>query len=180
MAIDVKLMTIEEFAAMEAGSDRTELIRGEVSRMPPPGYEHGLIVATIAQLVGSFVRPRKLGVVVDNGGFKFEDHPDTVLAPDVSFISSSRIPDKKAGYPDLRPDLVFEVVSPSDLAVDVNRKVQIYLSSGVRMVCIVWPITRSAELRASDDISRTLGEHELIDFGDVIPGLQFHIEDLFD
>jgi Uma2 family endonuclease len=180
MAVDIRSITAEEFAAMEPGDDRTELIRGQVVIMTPPGFDHMVISGNIVELIGSYVRAQGLGKVLGEGGFKIERDPDTVLAPDASFIQSSRMPPRGTGFPELGPDLVFEVVSPSDLARDVNRKVQIYLSAGLQMVCVVWPDTREIQVCTPDGTTRTFHENEQLDFGDVIPGYRVEVALLLD
>lgn len=180
MAVDVQLITAEEFEAVGWGDDRTELIRGEVVTMTPPGFDHMVITGNIVELVGPYVRAHRLGKVLGEGGFKLERDPDTVLAPDASYFQSNRLPKRGTGFPEQCPDLVFEVVSPSDLARNVNRKVQIYLSSGVRMVCVIWPDTREIQLSTPDGTTRTFRYDDELDFGNVIPGFRVPVSHLLD
>ena len=180
MAVNVKLITADEFAAANSNDVWTELVRGEITEMCPPGFEHSIIGSNVIELVGSYVRAHKLGRIFDDGGFTLERDPDTILAPDASFIRSERMPDRKSVFPELAPDLVFEIVSPSDLAREVNRKVQIYHSAGVRMVCVIWPATRVVELSTPDGNTRTFREQDMLDFGDVIPGYQVKVADLLE
>jgi Uma2 family endonuclease len=180
MAVAVKLITAEEFAASHETDARSELIRGEIVEMCPPAYEHSIIAANVIELIGSYVRMHKLGRVLDDSGYTIARDPDTVLAPDAVFIQAGRLPDRRIVFPDLAPDLVFEVVSPSDLAKAVNRKVHLYLTAGVRLVCVIWPETRVIELSSPDGKARTLREQDMLDFGDVIPGFQIKVAELFD
>lgn len=70
----------------------------------------------------AFVDAHDLGTVVDNGGFKLQDEPEVVLAPDVAFVSAARLPRglEIIGYPEIPPDLVVEVLSPSETDADVE------------------------------------------------------------
>jgi Uma2 family endonuclease len=180
MTVDTKLITAEEFATMEHGGDRTELICGEIVTMTPPGFDHMVISANIVEFIGPYVRAKRLGKVLGEGGFKLQRDPDSVLAPDASYFQSGRLPKRGTGFPEELPDLVFEVVSPSDLARDVNRKVQIYLSAGVRMVCVVWPDTREIQSSTPDGTTRTFRYNDRLDFGDVIPDYRIPVAHLLD
>jgi Uma2 family endonuclease len=68
-------------------------------------------------------------------GFKLTANPDTVRAPDLAFISHARLPEPEpVGYPALAPDLVVEILSPSDRPGEVLGKVADWLSAGTRLV----------------------------------------------
>ena len=70
-----------------------------------------------------------------------EQGPDTVLAPDVAFVRSERLPppEELVGFPRVAPDLAVEVVSPSDRKDEVDAKVTAYLDAEVRFVLLVQP-----------------------------------------
>src|SRR6185437_14041771 len=100
---------------LEMGSSvRIELILGEIVPMSPTGFEHGRITAKLARVIGIFVEERKLGIVVAaETGFLIRRNPDSVLAPDVAFVQSSRYVATEK-YFEGAPDLAIEVMSPSD------------------------------------------------------------------
>lgn len=107
-----------------------------------------------------------------------EDKP-TVRAPDVGFVSYARIPGRlPATYIPMPPDLAVEVVSPNDKGEDIEAKVSDYLRAGVRMVVFFYPATRTAHVYRGNQISRLSGD-DLLDFGDVLPGLSLRLSDLF-
>ena len=71
---------------------RWELIRGGVHRMSPVGALHGTVVLAVGERVRSFVRRRRMGVVlVGDPGFILRRAPDTVRAPDVAFVRRGRL-----------------------------------------------------------------------------------------
>src|SRR5207245_800698 len=83
--------------------------------------------------LGAHVRAAALGRVYAEAGFKLASDPDTVRGPDIAFISRGRLPDPEpAGFPDLAPDLVVEVLSPGDRPGEVLAKVADWLSAGRR------------------------------------------------
>ena len=109
-------MTAESFEIFASQNGRCELIEGNVRMMSPAGSEHGYVAAEILVLLGSHVRQHKLGrVYAAETGFIIQQSPDTVRAPDVAFISTDRLPEREGrGFGTIMPDLVVEVISPSD------------------------------------------------------------------
>jgi hypothetical protein len=109
-------ITIEEFETLRL-EGRWELIDGEPIETRPSADESSSIGATIITLLGSFIRPRGLGRLygADGGFVLFPDRP-TVRVPDAAFVRAERAPQGQARRSFLRlaPDLVVEVLSPSD------------------------------------------------------------------
>lgn len=182
MAVDFKLITTEELADLADDGYSYELIQGELVRMGPPGYRHGKILAKLTTALEVYVDEHSLGDVLSNGGFKLHHDPDTVLSPDIAFVSAASLalqPTLTIGYPEFRPDLVFEIVSPSDSASQMQQKVQMYLEAGVGEVIVVWPETRTLTRYKPDGTSKTLAETDEIDGGTILPGFRCKISRLF-
>ena len=73
--------------------------------------------------LNGFIMPRSLGRLAgSDSGVLLERDPDTVREPDITFISAERLPlDVEVSvYYEVVPDLIVEVVSPSDSAREVN------------------------------------------------------------
>jgi Uma2 family endonuclease len=159
-----------------------ELVRGKVTRMSPAGGKHGLVALRIGAAIDGFARPRKLGdVFAAETGFYIEHDPDTIRAPDVSFLSRERIP--VGGIPDefipIVPDLAVEVLSPSDTWKEVDRKAAEYLRAGVRLVWGVEPRTRCARVYRSGRAVLELTESQALIGEDVLPGFELELCDIF-
>ena len=58
--------------------------------MPLPGHPHGRIAMRLGTPLAQFVWDNELGEVFYEVGFKLTSDPDTVLGPDVSFITKQR------------------------------------------------------------------------------------------
>lgn len=161
---------------------RGELIRGVFCKMTPPGHEHGRVVALLTHELVAHVAVCRLGVVVGESGVHLEHEPDTVRAPDIAFTLAERLPAGRANhrYAQTVPDLVVEVVSPSDRRSAVRDKARMWLSFGVQLVWVVFPASRTVEVhRADADAVETLTEVDSLDGTSVLPGFAYPLERLF-
>src|SRR5262245_32586360 len=146
MSVAARLVTADDLLGMADDGWRYELLNGELRRMPPPGYLHGLTASRIIARLARHVEENRLGVVLaSETGFLLSERPDSVRAPDAAFLSAARLqstsfaPDK---YFPGAPDLAVEIVSPSDTEADVQEKVSAWLQAGARLVLVADPKKR--------------------------------------
>ena len=177
-----KLLTADDLLAMGA-EDRYELVKGVLVPMsPPPAPQHGYVASTIDYLVGSFVRPRRLGWTFGaETGFRLFRDPDTVRAADFSFVTRGRITRDMdlSRYVDLAPDLVVEVMSPSDSEAEVLAKVREFLDAGVRLVWVVYPRSKTVRVHRAGREPLVLGAMEELSGEDGLPGFTCPVAELF-
>lgn len=149
-----------------------ELVRGQLVVREPPGTLHGAVAANLTIKLGAFVHKERVGLVfAQDTGFKIERDPDTVRGPDVAFVSRGqleRIPE--AGYAELAPDLVVEVLSPNDRPGQVLAKIGDFLAAGTRLAWLVDPQRRETRIFRSDGGMAVIGEDGALDGEDVVPG----------
>jgi len=158
-----------------------ELSRGRLVREPRPGAEHGVLVGRLVERIGVHARAGRLGITVAETGFLLNVEPPTVRGPDVAFLARSNLPpEPPPGFWTVAPDLAVEVLSPSDTAAAIGRKVIEYLEAGTRLVWIVDPATRTATIYRSRDEIRMIGEDEALDGVDVLPGFRLELAGLFE
>jgi Uma2 family endonuclease len=160
-----------------------ELIDGQFVERPPMGRKAGFIAGRILRLVGNHVEEHDLGVVNGSeGSFRiFPDDPRKVRIPDVSFARWEKIPEGgvEEGHGTIAPDLVVEVLSPRDLAVEVSAKGHEFLNAGVLLVWVANPETCEVFVHRADGAGSLLRSGDILDGGDVLPGFQYPIADLF-
>jgi Uma2 family endonuclease len=171
-------MTADELLRLELPDKRTELVKGVLVVREPAGYLHGEVAAELANHLMNHVKANDLGrVLAAETGFKLTSDPDTVRAPDVAFISKERLPDPPpAGFAELAPDLVVEVLSPDDRPGEVLAKVGDWLVAGSRLVWVVDPKRRLARVYRADGSETLLGDDGVLDGEDVVPGFACPLE----
>ena len=172
-------MTLEEFMNIDDEPNRHELIKGELLTMTPPKPLHGRVVTNLTILLGQHVKANRLGVVYTESGYHLETEPDTVLGPDMSFVSAKRVDQSEEHYYEGSPDLAIEVLSPGDRKAYVERKLAVYLETGARSVWHVNPRRRTVEVISSTGERRILHEtDDLVD--DTVPGFRVKVSEIFE
>ena len=176
-----QVTTAQQLSALPDNGMRYELVDGVLHMMSPAGGRHGRIAATLLFHITKHVRQHGLGVTfAAETGFLLQQDPDTVRAPDVAFVSHDRLGELSdhPGFLPITPDLVAEVVSPSESSSDVESKARSWLDAGVRIVLVVDPqATSIRDYRPHSQIHvHTAG---FVDLNEVLPGLQLDVVELF-
>ena len=176
-------MTAEELFHLPGDGGRYALVKGELQRMTPAGFEHGVVVMNVAVPLGQHVRRCGLGVICGaETGFVLTRRPDTVLAPDVAFVRRERIgaSGRPTAFWEGAPDLAVEVVSPGDTRPEVAEKVASWLAAGTRVVWVVDPGRRSVTIHEPGAAPRRLAAPaDVIDGAPLFPGFRLPVADVF-
>lgn len=102
------------------------------------------------------------------------------LVPDVAYVSNDRLrmlSDEDLEVPPFAPDVAVEILSPDDIRVDVDDKVNTFLRAGSSLVIVVDPQKRVVELHDPLGIAR-LDEGAMIEHA-VVPGFSYGVRELF-
>jgi len=177
----LRAMTAQELLQYSYEPYRTELLAGRLVEMEPAGALHGVVAARIGQVLSNHVRAHGLGEVFGaETGFHLESDPDTVRAPDASFVTRERI--AATGIPSEfwpgPPDVAFEVISPRDRRGEVQSKTRSWLAAGTRAVIVIDPRRRTAIVHRPGSAPVTLGAGEVLDLDDVVPGFAPALDEL--
>ena len=177
-----RAVTADELFRMPDDGCRYALVRGELQRMTPAGFDHGAVIMNLAAPLAQHVKTGRLGVVCGaETGFVLARGPDTVLAPDIAFVRRERIP--AAGRPrtfwDGPPDLAVEVRSPGDSRREVAEKVAAWLASGVLAVWVADPSDASVTIHEHHEAPRRLGESDTLDGAPLLPGFRVPVAEIF-
>ncbi len=175
------LATAEDLERLSAQGFRYELIKGELRPMSPSGGPHGDATSRITFYVNGIVYAEELGsTFAAETGFLVDRNPDSVMAPDFSFVAAGRLSyPLQEGYIPLAPDLAVETRSPNDTKKEVADKVQDWLAAGVRMVWVIEPRKRTVTIHRLGQPPRVLGVADVLDGEDVLPGLAVPIKAVF-
>lgn len=178
--VATKLMTIEELEALPPDGRKHELLWGELISVAP-NFQHMTVAGRFQSRIGPFVEERGLGVVGPEGAFMFTRDPDLLLIPDVVFVSADRVPPKEqqTGYITVIPNLVFEVISPSETERTVHAKVMAYLDMGVSLVVIVHPEREDVTVWDERRTAKVVSAGEDLGFGAILSGLTLSVSALF-
>jgi Uma2 family endonuclease len=183
MTTSQKLLTAEEYAVLpdSVAPRDSELIRGVICvREAPAAPGHGWVANKIGHLLYEFVAPRKLGVVFAEPGFVLERNPDTVRAPDVSFVRAERMPRENwPSFLDGAPDLAVEVKSPSNTKREMAEKIAQYLATGSRLVWYLEPEPRTITVFRPQLDAVVLSEGDNLSGYDVLPGFECPVAEVF-
>src|SRR4051812_38835109 len=111
----------------------------------------------------------------------FPAAPDKVRKPDVSFIRSDRFPADAwtEGYLSIPPDLAVEVISPNDLAWEVDQKVAEYFGVGVPLVWVVHPEARAVRVHRVAGPVSWLREQDQLEGENILPGFHCRVSAIF-
>jgi Uma2 family endonuclease len=178
-------MTAEEFYAWanrpENADRRFELVNGEVEEMPSPGEIHGLICSWVVHILWLYVSRRSQGRVLSNDtGLVVKRGPDTVRGPDVMFFLTSRqLAEASPGHVTDVPDLIVEVLSPTDRHGQTLKRIGQYLKRGVPLVWVIDPEDHTLTAYRPNEFPKLLDEQDELTGNGVLPDFSCRVADLF-
>ena len=183
MSIDLKHLTYDAYLAMPEMKQRYSIIDGELVMAAAPNPTHQTIVLEIAMKLTSFVRERQLGrVFVAPLDVVIRREPLRTRQPDVMFIGQERRSIIGPQVIEGAPDLVIEVLSPTNTRQELQGKLDDYRTIGVREAWVVSPEARTVEvLQLASGAMQRLGLYGLGDLlaSQVLPDLRLTVDDIF-
>lgn len=185
-----RLLTLDEYANLpDEPGWRTELTDGRVVRMPNvQDPAHGWIIDNITRRLSPYVYDHRLGrLTYSQEGYDISapnTDGQTGWAPDMAFVARERLPLMREArtrkeYPRLAPDLVVEVISPSEGKSYVDEKITRWLGAGARLLWIIRPNRETVEVWQPDEPMQLFGQGDLLDGLDVVPGFSIPVAELF-
>ncbi len=145
------------------------------------GYYESRVALLLGHFIELFLGEHDLGIVLGTDG-TLRLMPGLVRIPDVSFISWEKFPNRELPaepIPDLVPDLAVEVLSEGNTAEEMRRKFREYFKAGVRLVWLIDPATRTAEIYSSPRKKTILRADQGLEGGAVLPGFRLSLQELF-
>ncbi len=175
------LISVAEFDRLiEPAELRYELDEGELIEMTKPRYAHNRIVMRLTRSILLFLADNPIGELLNSDNL-YVLGPTTKRAPDLSFLTNERILQIEPGK-DIEgaPDLAIEVLSPSDQAAAMRRKMKQYFAAGSRAVWLVYPELREVEIwESASGPVRVVGDGDTLESRDLLPGFSLSVSSLF-
>ena len=181
-ATSTALMTAEELMQLPRGYYRAELINGELITMPLPGLPQGRAAMRLGAPLAQFVRDHDLGeVYIADVGFQLTRTPDTVVGPDISFISKERLGQAGdvMGYWQGPPDLAVEVYSAGYRPGKVSKRISRLFSFGIKQVWIADLKHRTVAVNRSESDITTFSGSDYLEAQDLFPGFRLSLDQIF-
>jgi Uma2 family endonuclease len=172
--------TPEDLLAMPDGKNY-ELVNGELVERQMGAKSNWVATRLVARL-DRFCEENQVGwAQASDAGYQcFPHEPGRVRKPDVSFIRYGRLPG--AQLPDdwikIRPDLAVEVVSPNDMADELDEKLADYEKAGVPLIWVIYLGSRTAMVYRGDGTVNRLHEDDELSGEAIIPGFRCRLRDI--
>jgi Uma2 family endonuclease len=178
-----RLLTAEEFwLRPDEPGVFYELESGELHAMSPAGGQHGSVNMRLGGHLAVYVLIHGLGEVFSpDTGFVVARDPDTVLCPDIAFLSRARLGPEGVTprFIEGPPDLAMESMSPSDSHRAAAARANRWLGYGVKLLWVADPTRRTLTVYRKGSGPRTLAEDDFLDGEDIVPGFRLRVGDIF-
>ena len=175
-----KKFTDADYMMLEEGAP-FQLINYDLIMSPSPNPFHQAISIRLGQTILNFLDNKNLNDYLGSDvDVKFDD--GNVFRPDIVYISEARkkeiLTDRIIGA----PDMVIEILSPSNAYYDLRHKKDLYEKFGVKEYIIIDPLAENAELYSLKD--GTYYTHQKAEKTNnlnsvLLPGLSFDLSRLF-
>ena len=182
MARQKTLLTADEFYEFCCQNHgRYELVKGRVVELAPANEQHGSVALNIGTAFNLYSRQHSIGRATVETGHVLRRSPDTVRGPDVAFILAGKDEweSLSGGFSLGAPDIAVEVVSPSNTATDMTRKVSEYLAAGSQRVWAVYPTTRTVSVHRADGTTVAYTDEDVITDEELLPGFSLPLTEIF-
>jgi Uma2 family endonuclease len=174
------LLSAQEFDQYPFEDDkRYELDEGELIEMTRPAYLHNRVLKNLQFALELYLRQNPVGEMLISENL-FSMGPLTRLAPDVAVL----LGDRRAELLDTKvihivPEIVAEVVSPSETTRRIHRKLGQYFQAGVKEVWLVYAEERSVEILTGHTPAGSMIADEGTVTSALLPGFALPLADLF-
>jgi Uma2 family endonuclease len=181
--METKRLTYEEFLELPEIKGRYEVVDGELIIAPSPTPKHQFNSRNLFLLLHHFVASHQLGEVLYAPlDVLVQQKPLRTRQPDLLFISKERSGIIGQQMIEGGPDLVVEILSPSNTRPDIEEKLKDYGSIDVRECWLVSPEARTVEvLKFSSGRWERLGLYGIGDIimSEVLPELHLKVDEIW-
>ena len=139
--------TYDDYALLPDDGKRYEVIRGELYMSAAPRPLHQRVIFRLSYFLEAFLEERSIGIAYSAPiDVLLPEKLGDPVQPDILFVRSDRIEIVGETYIEGAPDLVMEVLSPSNPSHDRSLKYELYQEAGVLEYWIIDPRERTNEI----------------------------------
>ncbi len=176
-----KKYTAEDYMMLEEGAP-FQLINYDLMMSPSPTPAHQVLSVRIVNAIFNFLESKNDQGFLVSAPMDVKFDAGNILQSDVLYISAERKADLVKDRIEGAPDMVIEILSPSNAYYDLRQKKDIYQKFGVKEYIIIDPIIFSCELYILKDGAYHL--HQKAEKTEqlqsvILPGLSFDLAKIF-
>ncbi len=155
---------------------------GDLIIMPPTGGKTGHVNFNLTVLFGIWARS-------DGGGIGFDSSTGFTLpngaqrSPDLAWVPRERwnalAEEERVEFPPLCPDFVVEIRSSSDALSSLQKKMQEYLDSGIRLGWLIDPLEKKVYVYQPQALVLCLNHPTLLSGDPLLPGFVLHLAEVW-
>jgi Uma2 family endonuclease len=139
--------TYEDYRRLPEDGWRYEVLEGVLHMTPAPRTSHQEVLGNLVDLVRTYVKSRSLGrVYFAPTDVRLPGGLGNPVQPDLFFVAAEHLSKVKEAFVEGSPDLIAEVLSPTNWLDDRRDKYRIYAQAGVREYWIVDPDRKIVEV----------------------------------
>lgn len=129
--------TVQDYLQLPEGTP-CQLLNGKLVMSPAPNREHQRLSGIIYRLIANWCVEKQLGEVYFAPFDVYLDN-ENVVQPDIAFFAVSRLSVLSDRGAEAAPDLIIELLSPSNAYYDLRYKLDLYEKYGVKEYFMVDP-----------------------------------------
>jgi Uma2 family endonuclease len=174
--------TYEDWLKLPDDGYRYEVIDGVLYMSPPPLIRHQRNSIRLVEIFLAFLKLHPLGeLLYAPVGVRLPNQP-VPLQPDIVFVRAERLDIIQEHYIEGIPDLLVEILSPSNWLYDRREKMQVYQGAGVPEYWIVDPRAQIIEIYVLEQgvyqLAGQYGRGEVA-LSRLLPGFEVSVEAIF-
>ncbi len=184
-----KLLTFEEWQKLPETKQKCEVVDGVIYMPPSPDSDHQWVQQETFVRCYEFSRASRLGVFLHAPlDLVIQRSPLRVRQPDIMFLNSERTgitnrSDLKGRSPlEVSPDIVVEILSPSNTRSEMDARLEDYRQIGVYQCWLVSPEAETVEvidLTGNEPRSLAIFGSEDTLTSDLLPGFELSLREVF-
>jgi Uma2 family endonuclease len=160
-----------------------ELIDGNWIEKPMSNFA-AIVGSNLHGRLFNHIQPNRSGLLmIGDAAYRLPHAPENrIRKPDLSFVAAGRIiptRDEDGCWP-IAPDLAVEVISPTEKAEEVEKKLFEYLEAGVRLIWMLYIPTRNVWAHKPDGTAKLYRSSDTLNGEDVLPGFAVPVVELFE